>query len=137
MCDEGRPQETPHGIRIFEGRYLDAYVGRRAAQPGYVVAIWRGSHVTDLRHLTSEDRAGYWDEVVRVSEAVAVHFDARKVNYEVLGNVMPHLHTHITARFAEDDVAGGAPIPSAERDRALDPERVSRDAAALSHLLTG
>lgn len=135
MCDEGRPDETPHGVRVFEGRYLDAYLGRRAAQRGYVVAIWRGRHVTDLRDLSSQERAGYWDEVVHVADAVAAHFDARKVNYEVLGNLMPHLHTHITARFAEGDVAPGAPLPPAQRDRELDPLDVAHDATALRTML--
>lgn len=134
MCDEGRPDETPHGVRIFEGHYVDAYIGRRAVQRGYVAAIWRGSHVIDLRDLTSEQRAGYWDEVASVAEAVATHFNARKVNYEVLGNLMPHLHTHVTARFAEGDVAPGAPLPP-DRDCDLDPEGFERDVAALRMLL--
>jgi diadenosine tetraphosphate (Ap4A) HIT family hydrolase len=134
MCAEGRPAETAHGVRAYEGRYLDAYVAKRGAQPGYVVAIWRGRHVTDLIDLESHERAGYWDEVTRVAAAMRQHYAPRKVNYEVLGNFVPHVHTHITCRYAEGDLAPGTRLPP-DRDTEFDPARVAEDAAALSALL--
>src|SRR5262245_9318426 len=115
MCDEGRPDETAHGVRVFEGRDLDAYVAKRGAQPGYVVAIWRGRHVTDVIDLEPVERAGYWDEVALVADAMRQHFQPRKVNYEVLGNFVPHVHTHITCRYAEGDAAPGTRLPSQSR----------------------
>jgi diadenosine tetraphosphate (Ap4A) HIT family hydrolase len=134
MCREGRPERTQHGIRVFAGDFVDAYVGTRAAQRGYVVAIWRGRHVNDLTELTVSELAGYWSEVVRVSAAFARHYQPRKVNYEVLGNQVPHLHTHITARFVHGDVASGQPLPQ-DRDRALPIEVIEKDAEALSNIL--
>lgn len=134
ICDEGRPELTDHGVRIFMGHHVDAYVGRRGAQPGYVVAIWRGRHVTDLGDLTPQELAGFWNEVVTVSGAMERHYRPRKLNYEVLGNQLPHLHAHITARFAEGDVAPGGPLPS-DRDQLLDPDAVESDALALRGLL--
>jgi diadenosine tetraphosphate (Ap4A) HIT family hydrolase len=56
------------------------------------------------------------------------------VNYEVLGNQVPHLHTHITARFADGDVAPGRPLPQ-DRDCVLGVEVFEKDAEALSALL--
>jgi diadenosine tetraphosphate (Ap4A) HIT family hydrolase len=134
MCREGRPDRTQHGVRVFAGTFLDAYVATRAAQPGYVVAIWRGRHVNDITELSAPELAGYWAEVVHVSKAFARHYQPRKVNYEVLGNQVPHLHTHITARFVHDDVAPGRPLPQ-DRDGALPLEVVESDAEALSTML--
>jgi diadenosine tetraphosphate (Ap4A) HIT family hydrolase len=135
MCQEGRPERTSQGIRVFAGDFVDAYVGTRAAQRGYVVAIWRGRHVNDLTELTAEELAGYWPEVTRVSTAIERHFHPRKVNYEVLGNQMPHLHTHITTRFVHGDVAPGQPLPQ-DRDCELPIELIEKDAEKLSALLS-
>jgi diadenosine tetraphosphate (Ap4A) HIT family hydrolase len=134
MCRDGRPERTPHGVRVFAGEFLDAYVGTRAAQRGYVVAIWRGRHVNDLTELSTAELAGYWSEIARVSIALQRHFQPRKVNYEVLGNQMPHLHTHITARFVDGDVAAGQPLPQ-NRDTPVPSDLVEEDAAALSAML--
>jgi diadenosine tetraphosphate (Ap4A) HIT family hydrolase len=135
MCNDGRPDETPFGIRVMEGEHLDAYLGRRAPQPGYVVAIWRGRHATDPGELSADELGDYWSEIVRVAGAMREHFRARKMNYEVLGNAVPHLHTHITARVAEGDVAPGGPLRG-HPDVDLDPDRLAADAAALRALLS-
>ena len=134
MCNEGRPVETSYGIRVFRGQHLDAYVGRHAAQRGYLFAVWRGRHVSDLTELSGEELLGYWSEVGLVGAAVQRHFQPRKVNYEVFGNQVPHLHTHITARFAEGDLAPGAPLPHI-RDRELPPAELTNDVAVLRALL--
>lgn len=134
MCLEGRPDRIPHAMRVYRGGFLDAYVSAKAAQRGYVVAIWRGRHVNDLTELSARELAGYWSEIALVSTAVQRHYRPRKVNYEVLGNQRPHLHTHITARFAPGDVAPGQPLPR-KRDLDLPPELVDADAAALKKLL--
>lgn len=134
MCAEGRPVETGYGIRVFEGEVVDAYLARRSTQRGYVVAIWRGRHVNDLIELSDDELAVYFSEVARVSRATQAHFRPRKVNYEVLGNQVPHLHTHITSRYAENDIAPGAPLPAA-RDRTLPLDELLDDVAALQALL--
>lgn len=134
MCAEGRPETTPFGIRVLAGRYSDAYLARRAPQRGYVFVVWRGRHVTEPMDLTDEEAVGYWREVLRVAGAVRSHFAARKVNYETLGNSIPHLHTHITARYAKGDVAPGGPLPK-DRDRPRPDAEMDADARALRGLL--
>lgn len=134
MCTEAPADRHALGVRVFAGEFLDAYVGTRAAQPGYVVAVWRGRHVNDLTELTPAELAGFWGEVVHVSRGFQRHYRPRKVNYEVFGNQMPHLHAHITARFAEGDVAPGGPLPQT-RDVDIPTDVVERDAAALARLL--
>ncbi len=134
MCEQGRPEETPFGIRVLAGSYMDAYLARRGPQRGYVYVVFRGHHVVEPVDLTEEEASGYWREVVRVAGAVRAYFGARKVNYETLGNSIPHLHTHITARFADGDLNPGGPLPK-DRDRVRSPRELAQDARALRAML--
>ena len=56
MCDQGRPEETPHGARIFAGEVSDAYLQREDVQRGYTVVIWRGRHVAEPTELSANER---------------------------------------------------------------------------------
>jgi diadenosine tetraphosphate (Ap4A) HIT family hydrolase len=134
MCGPESPSETEFGIRVHVGRFAVGYLSRRGPQRGYVVVIWHGPHVAEPTELTAEQAAGYFAEVLAVGDALGRHFGARKVNYEILGNTVPHLHTHVTARYAEGDVNPGAPLPK-DRDVALDHDELEADAAALRALL--
>jgi diadenosine tetraphosphate (Ap4A) HIT family hydrolase len=134
LCEQERPEETPLGIRVHAGTLSDAYLSKHAAQRGYVVVIWRGSHVAEPTDLSAEDANSYWQDVLRVARAVRHHFHPRKVNYETLGNGVPHLHTHVTARYAENDVNPGAPLPFPRGD-ALPADELARDVTALRDLL--
>jgi diadenosine tetraphosphate (Ap4A) HIT family hydrolase len=54
-----------------------------------------------------------------------------KLNYDVLGNAVPHLHTHIVPRHA-DDPRPGWPFPFRDSDPLAMPEqRLMRDVEAL------
>jgi diadenosine tetraphosphate (Ap4A) HIT family hydrolase len=135
MCSEGRPEETAQGIRIFAGQYCDGYLAKRGAQRGYVVAIWRGRHIVEPVDLTPDEGTGYWSEVMRIAGALREHFAARKVNYEILGNAVPHLHTHLTARYQDGDANPGAPLPK-DRDVEFPAEGLAEDAQTLRRMLT-
>jgi diadenosine tetraphosphate (Ap4A) HIT family hydrolase len=134
MCAEGRPDETPHGIRIFAGEFCDAYLAKRGPQRGYAVVTWRGRHVVESIDLDAAEAAGYWSEVLRVAAALRDHFRPLKINYETLGNWVPHLHTHVTARYETGDVSPGGPLRK-DQDVDLAPAELVRDAAALRKLL--
>ncbi len=115
MCEQGRPDETPDGARIFAGDVADAYLQRADIQRGYSVVVWRGRHVAEPTELEPEEAAAYWLEVLRVGRALERHLEPVKLNYDVLGNSLPHLHTHIIPRYA-DDPKPGWPFPFPEDD---------------------
>ena len=115
MCDEGRPDETRWGVRIFAGRTADAYLARAAIQRGYTVVKWRNRHVAEPTELTADEAGAYWAEVLTVARALQAHLNPVKTNYNVLGNSVPHLHTHIVPRYA-DDPRPGWPFPFPETD---------------------
>jgi diadenosine tetraphosphate (Ap4A) HIT family hydrolase len=129
LCAEGRPEESRTGLRIYSSDLTDAYLARRALVRGYAVVIWRGRHVTEPHHLNIEDAALYHRDVLRVGRAIDDYFNPIKVNYMTLGNMIPHLHTHVTARHV-DDPAPGAPLP-AGRNLELPELQWRADAEAL------
>ncbi|MGH8906200.1 MAG: HIT family protein [Egibacteraceae bacterium] len=135
MCAAGRPDSDRYGIRVQAGVYTDAYLQRAAIQRGYTVVIWRGRHVTEPTELSAEEASGYWLEALRVAKALLRHYEPLKMNYETLGNSLPHLHTHLIPRYLADP-APGRPFPLPVSDPASIPEeRLRREAAALRSLI--
>jgi diadenosine tetraphosphate (Ap4A) HIT family hydrolase len=111
MCADGRPDEKPHGIRFLRGENTDAYLGRHAPARGYAFVVWRGPHVAEPTELDRADASAFWLEMLSAARLIEIHFNPCKLNYEVLGNGVPHLHAHIVPRYV-DDVAPGRPLPS-------------------------
>ena len=130
-CAEGRPDESPSGVRYFQGEVADAYLVRADIQRGLSIVIWRGRHVVEPTELDNEEAAKYGREVLAVGCALETVFAPVKVNYNVLGNWVPHLHTHLVPRYA-DDPRPGWPFPFPEPDPPPMPEeRLARDVELL------
>jgi len=110
LCDLIGVRENSWGIRVFAGRYVDAYLPRSGSVPGYTVAVWNGRHVAEPTQLAGEEAAGYWRETLRVGRAVEQGFEHAKMNYLMLGNTVPHLHAHIVPR-PQLDPAPHEPLP--------------------------
>ncbi len=64
--------------------------------------VFAKNHVTELFHLDLETRSGIVEEMNAVAAATFRAFNPTKINYELLGNMVPHLHWHIIPRFATD-----------------------------------
>jgi diadenosine tetraphosphate (Ap4A) HIT family hydrolase len=69
--------------------------------PGYVLLVLR-RHATELYELSAAERRTLIEEVSRVAEALARVFRPVKMNYELLGNQVPHIHWHLVPRLATD-----------------------------------
>ena len=131
LCEQGRPEETPHGVRYFAGEVSDAYLVRADIQRGLSVVVWRGRHVVEPTELSDAEAAAYGREVLRVSRALLEVLRPVKLNYDVLGNSVPHLHTHLVPRYA-DDPRPGWPFPFPEQDPpAMPEERLRAEVEAL------
>jgi diadenosine tetraphosphate (Ap4A) HIT family hydrolase len=130
-CEEGRPDATRDGVRFFAGGVLDAYLRRTDIQRGLTVAIWRGRHVAEPTQLTEEEASAYWRELLTVGRAIEQTMRPVKMNYNLLGNSVPHLHTHIVPRY-EDDPQPGWPYPFPDPEPPpMAQERLRRDVDAL------
>jgi diadenosine tetraphosphate (Ap4A) HIT family hydrolase len=69
--------------------------------PGYVLLVLR-RHATELYQLEAGERGAHLEEVSRVAEALARVFRPVKMNYELLGNQVPHIHWHLVPRLSTD-----------------------------------
>ena len=58
-------------------------------------------HATELSEL-GPDRAAFLDEMATLAQAIEACFRPHKLNYELLGNQVPHLHWHLFPRSADD-----------------------------------
>lgn len=133
MCGAGA-DETPHGVRVFEGRWADGYLGRFPVRPGYAYVVWKGRHVAEPSELSADEAAGFWTEVARVAAAVEECYRPAKMNWFHLGNGVPHLHVHLVPR-PNDDARAGLPVESEAFDvshtHPIGAAQLQREAAAL------
>jgi diadenosine tetraphosphate (Ap4A) HIT family hydrolase len=110
---------------------IDAYLRRADIQRGLTVAIWRGRHVAEPTELTAEEANTYWRELLTVGRVIEQTMQPVKMNYNMLGNSVPHLHTHIVPRY-QDDPKPGWPFPFPDPEPpAMPHERLRRDVATL------
>jgi diadenosine tetraphosphate (Ap4A) HIT family hydrolase len=68
---------------------------------GYCLLVCR-QHASELSGLTESVRRGFLDEMCLLARAIELAFQPRKLNYELLGNQVPHLHWHLFPRYSND-----------------------------------
>lgn len=89
---------TDADLRIAELEHSYLILNRDQFFPGYTL-LFTKTHVPELFHLDREVRISHIEEVNRVAEALYTAFSPTKINYELLGNMVPHIHWHIVPRF--------------------------------------
>jgi diadenosine tetraphosphate (Ap4A) HIT family hydrolase len=88
-------------LRIIPLKHSFVILNRDQFFPGHVLLFTR-EHVTELFHLKPRMRSELMEEVSRVAQALQTVFQPDKINYELLGNMVPHMHWHLVPRFATD-----------------------------------
>ena len=78
-----------------------------APLPGYACVVSK-RHVVEPYELPAEERAAFWEEALVVARALASLYEPVKMNYEIHGNVVPHLHLHLFPRYDGDPYGTGA-----------------------------
>lgn len=86
-------------IQEFEHSYL--ILNRDQFFSGYCLLVTK-QHVTELFQLEREVLQAMMVEVARTAAVLAGLFKADKINYELLGNMVPHIHWHLVPRFGTD-----------------------------------
>ena len=69
--------------------------------PGFLRVIWN-AHVREMSELDAGARVHIMEAVFAVESAVRRVLAPDKINLASLGNVVPHLHWHVIARYADD-----------------------------------
>jgi diadenosine tetraphosphate (Ap4A) HIT family hydrolase len=68
---------------------------------GYTMVVSK-THAIELYELPERQSTQYFQDMVAVARAIATAFKPRKMNYEVLGNTVGHLHWHLFPRYEWD-----------------------------------
>jgi diadenosine tetraphosphate (Ap4A) HIT family hydrolase len=97
------------GKPFYVGAVGDAHLEPHPIARGHVIVIFRDRHVADFTSLTAEEAAAFWRDVHAVAGLVEQVFAPCHMNYQLLGNVVPHLHVHVVPRYL-DDPAPGKPL---------------------------
>ena len=69
--------------------------------PGWTVVVFQ-RHTTELFQLAPTERFQLIEEVSRVAKTLVEVYRAKKINYALLGNQLPHIHWHVIPRLADD-----------------------------------
>jgi len=69
--------------------------------PAFYRLIWQ-SHVAEFSDLSAADRLACMEAVTLIERVLREALQPTKINLATLGNVVPHLHWHVVARFDWD-----------------------------------
>lgn len=100
MC---RRWDADSDLRIIELPHSYVILNRDQYFPGYTL-LFTKYHVTELFHLEPDVRSSLMGEVSAVAEALHAVYKPAKINYELLGNMVPHIHWHIIPRFSSESL---------------------------------
>ena len=75
--------------------------GEDAPMKGYCVLLLK-RHAVELYELAPKEANAFMRDMQRASKAVHELTAAVKLNYEIHGNTIPHLHLHIFPRYVGD-----------------------------------
>lgn len=121
-------QDLPREEMVWQFPHSVALLGPWQYYHGYCMLIAR-RHATELSKLADEERRAYLDEMCLLARAIEECFQPHKLNYELLGNQVPHLHWHLFPRSKLD--------PDALKPVWLALDRAERDPAERQRLETG
>ena len=100
--------------------------------PGYCQLIC-AKHVREPYDLSKEELALYIGDMMHVARALELVFEPDKMNFMVLGNAIPHVHSHIVPRYYGDGapgrpIGGGDPVVTLEPKEYEERVRLIREA---------
>ncbi len=89
------------GAIVLANEWLRVTLVDEPNYPGYARVIWN-DHVREMTELTDDERERLMKTVFAVESAQLEVLEPLKMNLASLGNMTPHLHWHLIARFADD-----------------------------------
>jgi len=93
--------ESDGGLLVFKNKQLRVIQAVEAGFPAFYRVVWN-AHVAEFSDLLSEERNACINAVVTVEQVLREHLKPSKINLATLGNMVPHLHWHVIARFDWD-----------------------------------
>jgi diadenosine tetraphosphate (Ap4A) HIT family hydrolase len=122
---------TAGGTLIFQSPHWRVIRAEDASFPAFYRVVWR-AHVAEWSDLSLADQAALMGAVTAVERVLRDALAPTKINLATLGNVVPHLHWHVIARF-DWDSHFPAPVWAAAA-REVDPPASTRLRIPLAEL---
>lgn len=94
--DRARAGQDP--LFICELRQSFVLLHKHQPYPGWC-SLFTKQHHEHLDRMTPAAQRELWDDVMQVAAAIRTAFSLRRLNYENLGNVVPHVHWHVIPRY--------------------------------------
>jgi diadenosine tetraphosphate (Ap4A) HIT family hydrolase len=105
FCDEVKANTKSKDPRwIADLKVSTAKLASNQICRGYTILIYSKAHATELFQLGREDLTAYSEDLARVAKAIYKAYNPHKINYELLGNAVPHLHWHVIPRQKTDPI---------------------------------
>ena len=114
------------GALVWSGERLRVIRAQEAGFPAFYRVVWN-AHVAEFSDLAAADRAHCMEAVTLVEQALRQHLSPTKVNIAALGNMVPHLHWHVIARFDWDSHFPAPVWAAAQRPRNVVQEDALRE----------
>ena len=108
ICQRQKPLDV---VATLEASWVT--MQESAPVPGYACLVSR-THAVELHDLPEDTAFAFMRDARRVSRALLMATGAVKLNYEIHGNTLPHLHMHFFPRYRGDRFEG----------QPIDPRRV-------------
>jgi diadenosine tetraphosphate (Ap4A) HIT family hydrolase len=93
--------EQPGGLEVFRNEHLRVIRALDANFPAFYRVVWN-AHVAEWTDLPPAQRSQLMQAVAEVETVLREQLQPTKINLASLGNVVPHLHWHVIARFDWD-----------------------------------
>ena len=109
-CPVCRAQEAdypPVLIKELEHSWVECYFEAQGRLFGKL-HILNKVHSEHFYDMADEDMCNFMCDVKKTAKALHEVTCAVKINYEIHGNSMPHLHAHLFPRYLDDDFPGSS-----------------------------
>jgi diadenosine tetraphosphate (Ap4A) HIT family hydrolase len=124
------------GLLVVRTDKLRVIRAEDADHPAFYRVIWN-DHVAEWTDLVPEDRSLIMQTVAKVETVLREALHPTKINLASLGNVVPHLHWHVIARY-DWDARWPAPIWAAKQREVEDArQRLAMPLEQLDRLVAG
>lgn len=125
--------ENAYGTAVADLRVSRLRLSSNQWVAGYCVLIAK-THVREPHELPREERVAFFEDLIQASAAIEQVVGADKMNVQILGNSVPHLHAHLIPRFYGDP-APGRPLDPNLGQLILAPEDIAQRISALQGVL--
>ena len=93
--------EGDGGLLVFRNEDLRIIQASEAGFPAFYRVVWN-RHVAEFSDLSPTERQVCMHAVAKVEQVLRIELQPTKINLAALGNMVPHLHWHVIARFEWD-----------------------------------